>query len=87
MLPSAGLETAFELLSGLRHDELRAIAGPVADAAVELLGVAPTFFVRKLADYELVHQFIDKGDQMGFFRTRPLEAKAISAITSRASYR
>ena len=42
---------------------------------------APTFFVRNLADYELLHQFIDKGDQMGFFRTRPEEAKAIRAIT------
>ena len=42
---------------------------------------APTFFVRNLADYELLHQFIDKGDQLGFFKTRPQEAMAIRAIT------
>ena len=42
---------------------------------------APTFMVRNLADYELLHQAIDRGDQMAFFRTRPEEAKVIKAIT------
>jgi hypothetical protein len=42
---------------------------------------APTFIVRNLADYELLHQAIDRGDQMAFFRTRPEEAKVIKTIT------
>jgi len=42
---------------------------------------APQFMIRNLADYALLHQFIDKGDQLGFFKTRPEEAKAIRAIT------
>jgi hypothetical protein len=42
----------------------------------------PTFFVRNLKDYELLHQQILKGQLEAFFKTRPAERKAITSMRS-----
>lgn len=42
----------------------------------------PTFFVRNLKDYELLHQQILNGQLEEFFKTRPAERKAIISMRS-----
>lgn len=42
----------------------------------------PTFFVRNLKDYELLHQEMLKGQLEKFFETRPTELKAIMSMRS-----
>jgi len=41
---------------------------------------APIFFVRNLADYALLHKYMEKGELKQFFKTRPAETEAIKTI-------
>lgn len=46
----------------------------------------PGFFVRNLVDYEALHEAIDKGDQMAFFKNRPDEANAVKGMREQPLY-